>query len=118
MGELSELMQEGAVCVACGEDFLEEGPGYPRSCSPECATSSGVGMDGEEGPCSQWEYLVAPEPVSSADSSDVNQAMKVDPAFIQPWLNEKGKEGWELTSIVDTPRGLVYFFKREFFGEE
>jgi hypothetical protein len=44
--------------------------------------------------------------------------MGVDPAFIQPWLNEQGKEGWELVAIYADGGAPVYFFKRELFFEE
>lgn len=33
MGEQADLIINGDVCEGCGEDFMEEGPGYPRRCS-------------------------------------------------------------------------------------
>lgn len=33
MGEQAELILNGDVCEGCGEEFHNEGPGYPRRCA-------------------------------------------------------------------------------------
>ena len=42
MGEVAEMMLDGTLCEGCGE-FIGDGPGHPRYCSPECE-----GQRGEE----------------------------------------------------------------------
>lgn len=102
MGEVSELIQEGAVCAGCGQEmsFGQEPPGYPRSCSPKCAQISGEPE--EELPLSQWQYLVEEK----------------DGVAPVAWLDEKGLKGWELTAVVPTHHGLTYIFKREIYLPE
>jgi len=40
MGEYAEMMLDGTCCEGCG-DFLGDGEGFPRYCSPECAHGRG-----------------------------------------------------------------------------
>ena len=40
MGEIADDMINGNSC-ACGEYFEDEGPGYPRFCSPRCEKDFG-----------------------------------------------------------------------------
>lgn len=32
MGEQADLIINGDVCEGCGQEFEDEGPGYPRRC--------------------------------------------------------------------------------------
>jgi hypothetical protein len=32
MGDAAEAIMNGEVCQECGEAFMDEAPGYPRSC--------------------------------------------------------------------------------------
>ena len=43
MGEITEMMLEGILCMACGV-YIETGEAadYPRYCSKACATDHGV----------------------------------------------------------------------------
>jgi hypothetical protein len=43
MGEYAEMMLDGTCCGGCGEFFDDDhAPGYPRYCSPGCASDRGV----------------------------------------------------------------------------
>lgn len=33
MGEISDMMLDGTLCVVCGEYLGEEGEGYPKQCA-------------------------------------------------------------------------------------
>lgn len=41
MGEYAEMMLDGTCCEGCGE-FIGDGDGFPRYCSPQCAADRGV----------------------------------------------------------------------------
>jgi hypothetical protein len=43
MGEIAEMMLNGDLCEGCGGfiDF-EDGGGFPRYCSPQCARDRGI----------------------------------------------------------------------------
>lgn len=40
MGEIAEMMLDGTMCECCGE-FIGDGDGFPRYCSPQCAGDRG-----------------------------------------------------------------------------
>ena len=43
MGEMAEMMLDGTLCEGCGSYIDdEEGEGFPRYCSPECARGAGI----------------------------------------------------------------------------
>lgn len=45
MGEIAEMMLDGTLCEGCGEFIGDEGEGFPRYCSPQCAAMRGMKYD-------------------------------------------------------------------------
>jgi hypothetical protein len=62
-----------------------------------------------------WEYLVSThEPHESIHWSEGHKPRKFDPALMA-WLNDRGKEGWELVTThpdAATRAHSQYIFKR------
>lgn len=45
MGEIADSMIYGDVCEMCGTPFEDEGSGFPRYCSTECAKDRGASFE-------------------------------------------------------------------------
>lgn len=50
MGEIAEMMLEGALCECCGV-YIGEGDGIPGYCSAECAKGRGVDLTSPDEDC-------------------------------------------------------------------
>src|SRR6185312_10679181 len=42
MGEIADMMLDGTLCEGCGEFMGDDGDGWPRYCSPDCAAARGM----------------------------------------------------------------------------